>query len=75
MSRELRMIDEAYTLAQREAHAEQHIIIMAGLSLRDMERTVSAKVAVTYGVPHMVERLKALKAQFRNELSIPGEGQ
>lgn len=75
MSRELRMIDEAYPLAQREAHAEQHIIIMAGMSLRDMERTVSAKVAVTYGVPHMVERLKVLKAQFRNELSIPGEAQ
>ena len=67
-------LDQAYPLAQREAHAEQHIMVMAGISLRDMERTVSAKVAQTYGVPHMVGRLKALKAKFRNELSIPGEG-
>ena len=64
---------EAYSLAQREAHAEQHILAMAAINIRELERTVSAHVAATYGVPHMVSRLKALKATFRNELSTGGD--
>jgi hypothetical protein len=63
-----------YTLAQREAHAEQHILVLAGLSVQRMEQAKSAHVAATYGVPHMVNRLKGMKARFRNELSISGEG-
>jgi hypothetical protein len=38
-----------------------------------MGLTITAKVAETYGVPHMVPVLKALKAKFRNELSFGGE--
>jgi hypothetical protein len=64
---------QAYPLSQREAHAEQHIAILAALSLQKMEQAKSALVAATYGVPHMVERLKAIKAAFRNELSSGGE--
>jgi hypothetical protein len=40
-----------------------------------MEQAKSAHVAATYGVPHLVTaKLKAMKARFRNELSISGEG-
>jgi hypothetical protein len=43
---------------------------MAGLGVQQMERANSARVAETYGVPHLVPHLKAMKARFRNELSI-----
>ena len=61
----------SYTLAQREAHAESHILIMAGLG--EMEKTISWRVCQTYGVPHLVDHIKAIKSRLRNELSF-GEG-
>jgi hypothetical protein len=64
----------AYPLKQREADAESHILAMAAVGIHHMERTISWRVAQTYGVPHLVDHLKALKSKFRNELSFSGEG-
>lgn len=66
-------IARAYPLAQRRAHAEQHVTIMA--SLNKLEVTQSRHIVRTYGLPeNFVESLKQLKAKFRNELSFSGEG-
>jgi hypothetical protein len=61
---------EAYPRQQRELHAEQHILTMT--ALRQLETPKSAEVAKTYGIPDFVDRIKAMKAKFRNELSFQG---
>ena len=59
----------AYTLAMREAHAEQFISIMAEIG--KLEITQSRFVGPTYGLAP--DYIKAIKARYRNELSF-GEG-
>lgn len=61
----------AYTRAQRIAHAEQHILAM--YEIHELEVPQSRHVAATYGIPEYESALKAMKANFRNELSF-GEG-
>jgi hypothetical protein len=41
-------------------------------ALRQLETPKSAEVAKTYGIPDFVDRIKAMKAKFRNELSFQG---
>jgi hypothetical protein len=60
-----------YTAEQRTAHAEQAILWAAsGLWL---DQTSCWHICRTYGVPEFLDRLKELRAKFRNELSF-GEG-
>lgn len=62
---------EAYTPAQRRAHAEQHIVMMAAIG--KLEITQSRQIVRTYGLPDsVIAELKAIKAKFRNELSFAG---
>lgn len=62
----------SYTREQREAHAEQFIMLAAAGGF--LETTISREVARTYGLPDsFIPTLKALKAKFRNELSFGGE--
>lgn len=64
----------AYPQAQREMHAEQHILICASRGSVWLENTISREVVKTYGLPEsFIDTLKALKARFRNELSFGGE--
>jgi hypothetical protein len=65
------MTHQFYTLAMREGHAEQHILLMAELGAEAFERTQSRHIGKTYGVDPAFVR--ALKARHRNELSF-GEG-
>lgn len=66
-------IRKAYPLAQRRAHAEQHILLMAAAG--HLEVTQSRHIAATYGLPESaIPELKAIKAKHRNELSFGGEG-
>lgn len=61
----------AYPIAQREMHAEQHILISAAQGW--LETTQSAHVARTYGLPpSFVQTIKSWKAKHRNELSFAG---
>lgn len=61
-----------YTQAMREAHAEQHIVIMAALGPEAFERTQSRFIGPTYDLPEAF--IRGLKARHRNELSFSGEG-
>jgi hypothetical protein len=64
-------IARAYPLSQRRAHADSHIMTMAAIG--QLETTQSRHIVRTYGLPEsVIDELKALKAQFRNELSFSG---
>jgi hypothetical protein len=63
---------DAYPRQQRELHAEQHILTMS--ALHQLETPRSAEVAKTYGIPDFVDRLKAMKARLRTELSFSEGG-
>jgi hypothetical protein len=58
----------SYTLAQRIAHAEQAILFASAGSWLD--QTSCWHICRTYGVPDFIDRLKELRAGFRNELSF-----
>jgi hypothetical protein len=58
----------SYTQAQRAAHAEQHILAMAALN--ELHLTSCWHICRTYGVMHMLDALKELRAKFRTELSF-----
>jgi hypothetical protein len=66
------MTRQFYTLAMREGHAEQHILLMAELGAEAFERTQSRHIDRTYGVA--AGFTKRIKARLRNELCFGGEG-
>jgi hypothetical protein len=71
MAETARLVDfhAFYTLAMREAHAEQFIMAMAEVG--KLEITQSRHVGPTYGLEPAF--IKSIKAKFRNELSFAGE--
>jgi hypothetical protein len=60
------------TRLRRVIYAFRFIRNQARISAATMEATKSRFVALTYGIE--TDLVKRMKARFRNELSIPGEG-
>jgi hypothetical protein len=61
-------VTDAYPISQREAHAEQAILYAASGKWLDL--TSCWHICRTYGVPHFTDRLKEMRAGFRDELSF-----
>lgn len=64
--------DKAYPLAQRCAHAEQHLTIAAACGW--LAETSCSHIARTYDVPHFVDHLRALKKSLFPEFACSGDG-
>lgn len=62
----------AYTIQQRQAHAEQAITIAAALGF--LADTSCTRICETYGVPHFVNELKAMKGKLFPEFALNGDG-
>jgi hypothetical protein len=63
---------EAYPLAQRQAHAEQHLLVASASGWLD--KTSCSQIARTYGVAHLIADLKAAKAKLFPEFACNGDG-
>lgn len=62
----------AYTLAQRQAHAEQALLLASAGGWLD--KTSCSQIARTYGVTHLVGDLKRIKGKMFPELALNGDG-
>lgn len=60
----------AYPLEQRQAYAEQHILLASSCGFLD--QTSCWRICQTYNVPHFIDHLKELRARLRTELSFSG---
>ena len=62
----------AYSRAQREAHATQHLLTMSALGW--LNQTSCTHIARTYGVSDLLGNLKRLKGALFPEFICNGEG-
>jgi hypothetical protein len=62
---------QAYPLAQRQAHAEQHLLIASSGGWLD--KTSCSQIARTYGIPDLVTALKQMKRGLFPEF-VCGDG-
>ncbi len=72
MRQSARFDDSAYSPLRRAKYVFKFFRTMVAEGQLAFERTKSAHVSRTYGLP--VETVKRIKARFRNELSFSGEG-
>jgi hypothetical protein len=61
----------AYSRAQREAHATQHLLTMSALGW--LNQTSCTRIAETYGVTDLIGDLKRLKGSLFPEFLSNGE--
>jgi hypothetical protein len=62
----------AYSLAQRELHAEQHLLTASAAGFLD--KTSCSRIAETYGVKHLISELKRMKGKMFPEFACNSEG-